>query len=133
VNSISRRALQYSLVPGQFAVCRLPAQGPIPEWVFRGAFQSVTRTLSELSVVCARENIPAGVEKDAPWICFKLAGPFPFLETGILASFIGPLADHGIPVFATATFETDYILIKEEFAGAALEALREAGHKRISE
>jgi hypothetical protein len=127
----NQRELKYSFVPGQFAVCRLPVQEPIPDWAFRGIFQSVTRTATELSIVCLAENIPVAVETEAIWACFKLAGPFPFSETGILASFIDPLADHGIAVFAIATFETDYVLVKEEFAPDAMEVLRAAGHQLI--
>lgn len=106
--------------------------GHIPEWALRGVFQSVTRTSDELSIVCPAENIPAGVDLDAPWTCFKLAGPFSFSAVGIMASFINPLAERGIAVFPIATFETDYVFIKEEFSGAAIEILREAGHELIS-
>ena len=129
----NKRVLKYSFVPGQFAVCRLPVERPIPEWVFRGAFHSVTRTSDELSIVCPAENIPAGVEVDAPWTCFKLAGPFPLQAVGILASFIDPLADHGIAALTIATFETDYVFIREEFVGYAIEVLREAGYELTSD
>jgi hypothetical protein len=130
--SVSRRVLKYSFVPGQFVICRLAAHDSIPEWALRGAFQSVTRTADELSIVCPAESAPADVKAEAPWTCFKLLGPFPFSEVGVLASFINPLADRGIAVFPIATFETDYILIKEEFVGAAIEILRSAGHELTS-
>ena len=61
-----------------------------------------------------------------------MEGPFPFALTGILASFIDPLAAAGVPIFAVATFDTDYVLVKEEHAARALEALLAAGHKLIS-
>ena len=118
-------------MPGQFAICRLPAAVPVPDWALRGHFHSVTRTSDELSIVCLAENVPAGIKAEGPWICFKLAGPFPFSEVGVLASLINPLADRGIPILAIATFDTDYVLIKEEFLGASLEALRSAGHELI--
>ena len=41
-------------------------------------------------------------------------GPFPFSLTGVLASFIDPLAMNGVPIFAISTFDTDYVLVKEE-------------------
>ncbi|HLJ30229.1 MAG TPA: ACT domain-containing protein [Candidatus Angelobacter sp.] len=129
---MNNRVLKYSLVPGQFAICRLSAHEAIPDWALRGVFQSVTRTSDELSIVCPAENVPVGMAADAPWICFKLAGPFPFMEVGVLASFVGPLAKHGLPVFAIATFDTDYILIKEEFQDRAIDTLRQAGHELIS-
>jgi len=49
----------------------------------------------------------------------------------VLASFIAPLAAHGVPIFAISTFDTDYILVKEESAALALKALQAAGHELI--
>jgi len=58
-----------------------------------------------------------------------LEGPFPFNLTGVLLSFIEPLSSRGIPIFAVSTYDTDYVLIQEEFAGVAFSALQEAGHE----
>ena len=122
-------SLLYSLVPGQFSVCRLPPEAPIPQWALGGPFVSVTRTAEELSIVCPTANVPDGVQAVGPWVCFELKGPFPLTQTGVLASFIQPLAAAGVAVFCIATFDTDYVLVGEEFAGAAMEALHAAGHE----
>ncbi len=61
----------------------------------------------------------------------KLEGPFPFSQTGILLSFIEPLSSKGIPIFAISTYDTDYVLIQEEFQGAGLKILQEAGHELV--
>ncbi|HVO81474.1 MAG TPA: ACT domain-containing protein [Terriglobales bacterium] len=123
--------LKFRWITGKFAVCRLPADAPLPDWALHGAFTSVTRTADELSVVCPEESVPAEVKSDKGWICFKLEGPFPFSQTGVLSSFIDPLAANGVPIFAIATFDTDYVLIKEEYSGVALSALEQAGHESI--
>jgi uncharacterized protein len=47
----------------------------------------------------------------------------------VLASFLDPLAKAGVSIFAVSTFDTDYVLVKEESAPSALEALRDAGHE----
>jgi hypothetical protein len=62
------------------------------------------------------------------WICFQLEGPFACSETGVLASFIAPLAERYVPIFAVSTYDTDYLLVQQEFAATALGALTEAGH-----
>jgi uncharacterized protein len=124
-----KHQLRFRWIHGNFAVCRLPADAPLPDWALHGAFTSITRTADELSVVCPQENVPDGVKSDNGWICFKLEGPFPFSQTGVLTSFIDPLAERGVPIFAIATFDTDYVLIKEEFWAMAWEALQEAGHE----
>ena len=128
---MSKHSLKFSFVPGNFAVCRLSAGSPVPAWSLQGSFFAIAGTSEELSVVCLAEFVPEGVQQDAGWICLKLAGPFPFSTTGILASFIQPLSDNGVPIFAISTFDTDYVLIKEDFAGAALDVLQAAGHEIV--
>ncbi len=130
---MNKPALKFSAVMGRFAICRLAADAAIPEWALRGSLHCVTRTSEELSIVCSAENIPADVEANAPWSCFKIAGPIPFEQVGVLAAFIEPLSARGISIFAISTFDTDYVLVKEEFASRAMEALQEAGHKLISD
>ncbi len=68
---------------------------------------------------------------DSPhrWVCLKLEGPFPFSLTGVLLSFIEPLSNNAIPIFAISTFDTDYVLIQEEFMGRVIDLLRDAGHE----
>jgi len=128
---MSRPKLKFSQLPGRFAVCRLPANSEVPAWSQSGHFTSITRTADELSIVCPLENVPLEHKPKVHWICFKLEGPFDFLQVGILASFIDPLAESGVPIFAISTYDTDYILIGEPFAGAALDALRAAGPELI--
>jgi len=71
----------------------------------------------------------ASVERG--WVGLKLEGPFPFSMTGVLASFLQPLADAQIPIFAISTFDTDYVLIKRENLEQAVAALGAAGHERL--
>ena len=125
--------LKFRRLAGIFAVCRLPPNTAVPTWAVLGAFISITRTADELSIVCSREHVPSEYEEVARWCCFQLAGPFAFSQVGILASFIDPLAAGGIPIFAISTYDTDYVLISEEFFEAALECLKKAGHELISE
>lgn len=119
-------------MPGKFAVCRLPADGPVPEWVWSGLFTSVTRTADELSIVCLADCVPEEHQPKSPWVCFKVEGPFSFSEVGILASVVSPLAESGVPIFAVSTFDTDYVLVDAENVEIALQALRDAGHQLVS-
>lgn len=124
--------LKFRRLPAAYAIVRLPPDYPIPAWAAMGEFTSITRTAEELSVVCLKENIPADVPAPERWVCLKLEGPFPFSLTGVLLSFIEPLSKNNIPIFAISTFDTDYVLIQEEFIDAALDLLRAAGHKATS-
>lgn len=123
--------LEFRLIPGPFAVCRLAADAPVPQWAWNGPFSSVTRTSEELSIVCSAEDLPPDVHPVQHWICLKIEGPFALSQVGILASFIAPLAENGVPVFVIATYDTDYILIREEFWGVACDALQRAGHELL--
>ena len=117
------------LKDGPYAIVRLATDAVMPEWATKGEFSSISRSAAELSVVCPAENLPRGVDTQHHWQCFKLEGPFAFSLTGVLLSFIEPLSSRGIPIFAISTYDTDYVLIQEEFMGAALSILDEAGHE----
>jgi uncharacterized protein len=120
--------LKFRLLTGSYAIVRLASDALVPDWATKGEFTSVSRTAEELSVVCSTDNLPPEVHSPHRWICLKLEGPFPFSQTGVLLSFIEPLSEKNIPIFAISTYDTDYVLIQEEFiSGLAL--LREAGHE----
>jgi uncharacterized protein len=123
--------LKYRVLTDKLAVCQLSAGSPIPEWAVGAGFFCITQTAEELSIVCAENRVPSNVRIERDWVALKLEGPFPFAMTGVLASFLQPLADAGIPIFAVSTFDTDYVLIKREKLEAAIAALNSAGHELV--
>ncbi len=123
---MSGRELRW--IPGRFAICRLPPEAPAPE-IPAGAFFSITRTAEELSVVCELRHAPPGARTEAPYRLLRVVGSMELALTGVLASLAAPLAAAGVPVFAVATFDTDYLLIPEERSGDAEAALTAAGHR----
>lgn len=116
-------------LPGRFAIARLDPAAAIPGWAWSGALASVSRTRSELSIVCDESAVPANLAADRGWIAFAVAGPMDLSTVGVLASIAQPLAEAGIALFAISTFETDVILVREGTAGEAVIALRNAGHE----
>jgi len=128
----NRHELKFRCVPGSYAIVRLAPEAPMPDWATQGDFTSITRTADELSIVCPTANLPVDVHSPQRWICLKLEGPFPFSQTGVLLSFIEPLSKNDIPIFAISTFETDYVLIQEEFGEAGLDVLSNAGHALLA-
>jgi len=115
----------------RLAVCQLPPRSRVPEWATGAGFFCVTQTADELSLVCEERGVPAGIRVEKDWVALKLEGPFPFSMTGVLSSFLQPLAAAGIPIFAIATFDTDYVLMKRDKLEQAIEALGAAGHERV--
>ena len=106
--------LNLSLLEGTFAVCRLPPSAAFPHWAVKEKFFSITKTLDELSLVCPQENIPETLDCERNWRCLKVEGPLDFSLTGILSSLTLPLAQAGISIFAISTYDTDYLLVKED-------------------
>lgn len=126
---MNQHTLEFRRLAGPYAIVRLTPKSPVPAWAAEGEFTSITRTAEELSIVCPAGSVPAEIESKRHWMCLKLQGPFPFSLTGVLLSFIEPLSLKDIPIFAISTYDTDYVLIQEEWAGAALNALKHAGHE----
>jgi quinol monooxygenase YgiN len=119
---------ELTLLPGELSVCRLPAGAPVPEWADGSGLRSVTRTPVELSVVCPSASVPEDVQAEHGWRALEVAGPLDFGLTGVLAALTAPLAAAGVPVFALATYDTDYVLVPAAELGAALDALSSAGY-----
>jgi hypothetical protein len=116
------------LLDDTFAVCRLDGNDSIPSWATAGRVFSVTRTPDELSVFCREGAVPDAVRHEGGWRCLQVVGPIPFAEVGVLASLAMPLANAGVSIFALSTFDTDYLLVKQDLLQKALAALRGAGH-----
>ncbi|BBL80175.1 amino acid-binding protein [Rubrobacter xylanophilus] len=114
-------------VPGwRLAVCRLGPEEEVPAWAVEAPFFSVTRSPEELSVVCPEDLVPDGIRREGGWRVLKVEGPLDFGQTGILSSLLGPLS--GVGVFVLSTYETDYVLVKEDQLGRAVSALVREGH-----
>ncbi len=122
--------LQLSVLPGLFAVCRLPPGSPLPPWFHPGPFATVSWTVDEVSLVCLQEYVPVDtpVPCEREWCCLMLKGPIAFHSTGILLRILEPLSRAGIGIFAVSTFDTDYVLVKLASRETAIDALVTAGH-----
>jgi hypothetical protein len=123
----SQTDLPLMILPERLAVCRLSADSPYPDWARSSDLLALIQTRDELSVVCAERFVPPEVRAERNWRAFQVQGPLEFTLVGVLASISVPLARAGISVFALSTFDTDYILVKEEALERAVHALSQAG------
>jgi hypothetical protein len=122
------KRLRITILPLRLAVARLSPDAPVPAWI-RGTFTSVTRTDAELSIVCDDGAVPDDVQAERNWRVVRVEGPIPFEVTGVASALVAPLADARISVFPMATYDTDYLLLKDESFPRAVEVLRAAGHE----
>ena len=89
----------------------------------------IGKTDEELSLVCRTEDTPENtVERDDGWRGFRIQGTLDFSLIGILSKLSGILAEQKIGIFAVSTYNTDYILVKEENYERALTVLAAEGY-----
>lgn len=111
-----------------YAIVRLDPDARVPDWASAGDFWSITRSESELSIVCRENDVPHAASAERGWCALELAGPIDFSLTGVVASLVTPLAEAGVTVFVVSTFETDYVLVRERDLRRSVDALSAAGH-----
>lgn len=118
--------------PERLAICRLPADAPVPDWA-RGGFVTISRTAAELSIVCDQSHVPASVQQERDKVAFGIAGVVPMTTIGVLASLCGALAKVRVPVFVVSTYDTDYLLVGAAKFAAARTALAGLGHRIVGD
>lgn len=92
-------------------------------------FYFLARTDEELSLVCRTEDTPANTAaRDDGWRAFRIEDVLDFSLIGILSRISAILAENKIGIFAVSTYNTDYILVKEENFARALQVLAESGY-----
>ena len=116
-------------LPHSFTICKLSSVNDLD---LNKEFYFIGRTDEEISLVCKSGDAPANVlERDDGWKGFRIKGVLDFSLIGILSDLSRILADHKIGIFAVSTYNTDYILVKEENFSRALEVLEEAGYEVV--
>lgn len=95
-------------------------------------FWFAARTDEEISLVCKTSDVPSEtLERDDGWKGFRIEGVLDFSLICILSKISAILADNKIGIFAVSTYNTDYILVKEENFEKALSVLSEKGYNII--
>ncbi|MBQ9197759.1 MAG: ACT domain-containing protein [Clostridia bacterium] len=113
-------------LPHALSVCRLSRESDMD---LTRDFYFIAKTDEELSLVCKTADAPAqAAAREDGWRCFRIQGVLDFSLIGILARLSTLLAQNGIGLFAVSTYNTDYILVKEESFDRALDILEENGY-----
>lgn len=96
---------------------------------------NVTKTPDELSLVISHDYAGENAilltddhQINGGWRCFKVVGPLDFGLIGILANLSNALAVELISLFVVSTFDTDYILVKEDKVLDAKQVFENIGH-----
>ncbi|HVR97426.1 MAG TPA: ACT domain-containing protein [Thermoanaerobaculia bacterium] len=122
------KGLTLTVLHDLFAVCRLPPDSPVPQRPGPCGLFSVTITGKELSIVLPEWAAQEDWQAEKGWRALEVAGPLDFSLVGVMASLSAPLAEAGVSVFVVSTYDTDYVLVRDEGLDAAKRALAAAGH-----
>lgn len=110
----------------KLTVCKVTAVSHIN---LDAGFYFIGKTDEEVSLVCKTEDTPQNtLEREDGWRGFRIQGTLDFSLIGILSRLSGLLAEHQIGIFAVSTYNTDYILMKEESFERALSILASEGY-----
>ena len=116
-------------IPYRLTVCKVADISGID---LNTDFYFIGKTDEELSLVCRTEDTPTmAIERDDGWRGFRIRGILDFSLIGILSKLSGILAEHKIGIFAVSTYNTDYILVKEENFEHALKILSSEGYSVV--
>lgn len=114
-------------LPPRFSVCRVKDYSGVD---LTKSFCFTGTTDAENSLVCPESLVPENTtERDDGWKGFRIIGQLDFSLIGILARISKILAESGIGIFAISTYNTDYILTKEENFEKAMKVLKKAGYE----
>lgn len=114
-------------LPYTLTVCKLKTVEQID---LNAGFYFIGRTDEEISLVCRTECTPARtLEREDGWRGFRIEGTLDFSLIGILSPIAAILAENKIGIFAVSTYNTDYVLVKEENFDKAMTALGTAGYE----
>lgn len=116
--------LTLRLIKENFAIHSLSESAAIPAEVLSAKMFFIAKTYDEVSIVLPQNIAIASDEVELGWQALEVVGPLDFTMTGILSNISTVLANQKISIFAISTFDTDYILVKEECMNDAIDALR---------
>jgi len=117
--------LELKLIDLDLSIAKLSESINLDELTVKAKFLSYTKTEAEISLVIDSDNLPESQFASDGWKAIKINGPLDFSLVGILGQIIRPLSEHGISIFTISTFDTDYILVRQEQTERALKVLSE--------
>jgi uncharacterized protein len=98
----------------------------LPERIYLSDFYSITKTKDELSVITVQSDLmPEIIACSKDWKILKIIGPLDFSLVGVIADISVILKEKKISIFTISTYDTDYILVKQNKLNVAIKALRD--------
>ncbi len=115
--------LTLQLLDENFSIHSLAVSSKVPACVFDAEIYFIAKTYEEVSIVLPSHIVINSDDVESGWRALEVVGPLGFSLTGILSNISTVLANEKISIFTISTFDTDYILVKEQTVDKAVEAL----------
>lgn len=112
-----------------FAIHSLDVDSDIPAAVLKCKLFFIGKTLDELSIVVPQSLTIPAIETDFDWRVLEVLGPLNLTLVGIMSEISGVLANANVSIFVVSTFETDFVLVKNEQLVEATTALTKADYR----
>lgn len=123
--------MELKILNNKLKVIKLKPNETVPEIVYKQEFYSITKTDEELSIVVDEDvNILSNVV-EYNWKAIKIVGTLDFSLIGILSKISTILAQAEISIYAISTYNTDYILVKDDKLEKTTKVLEQNGYKFI--
>ena len=116
-------------MPGTYGIARFAPDARIPVDYTGSFFYTISKTDQEVSLVCEEKYLGTDLKAERGRRLMRVESTLAFSLTGIVASLASPLAEAAVSIFVVSTYDTDYLLIRDEDLEKATAALERAGHK----
>jgi len=118
--------MELHMITGEFSVCQVEDLNAVD---LTCPFTFLAATDEEISLVMPTKAMPeVTLSREDGWRMFRVQGVLDFSLIGILSRISSILAEEKIGIFVLSTFNTDYIMVKQENLPRAAEALQQEGY-----
>lgn len=118
--------MNLKILKEEFSICKIETKEQIP---FEDNYVFAAKTEEEFSLVCQTKHVPEKtLACESGWRALKIEGILDFSLIGILSGISSVLAEHKIGIFVVSTYNTDYILLKQENLAKGCSVLREKNY-----
>lgn len=120
---VEDESMDLHMLKQKFSVCKVTELDPE---LLKKEFVFVGNTDQELSLICESSLVPdTYLALDEGWDCFRIAEDASFSKYGMIAFLADIIASLKTSILVVGTYDTDYILVKQEKMPAVVEALKE--------
>ncbi len=113
------------IIDNRYKVAKFDIKEKLSNKIFDLDFYSITRTDDEISIIVEEKFDLQSNNIELGFRIIKIEGILDFSLVGILSKISKILADNYISIFVISTYNTDYILVKEEDLTKTTELLKE--------